>query len=497
MNEKNILKEILDILKALKNAGFEAYLVGGCVRDLLLEREPKDWDITTNANPEEIQKVFPDSFYENNFGTVGVKTATKGESRLGQESKDRRLKVVEITPYRLESKYSDNRHPDEIKFSKNLEDDLKRRDFTVNSMAMTEDGELTDLFDGQKDLKNKIIRTVGKPNERFGEDALRIMRAVRFSTELSFSIETETQKAILSSGNSLKNISKERIKDEFSKILLSDNPMIGLVMLQKMALLSHIAPPLEKMVGVEQNKEAHKYDVWEHSLRALQHAADKGYDLDLRIAALFHDVSKPETKRVEKGGKTTFFGHEVVGARVANKTLKELRFSKEIIEKVTKLVRWHMFFSDPDEITLSAVRRMIVRVGEENIWDLMNIRKCDRIGTGRPKEQPFRFRKYQSMIDEALRDPISVGMLKVDGEVLIKELGIKPGPMIGNILHALFDEVLDDPKKNTKEYLINKSKELKELGPKELKELGDKGKQRMGDEDEKEVKALRDKHHVS
>lgn len=487
MNIESAPKEVVDVLNKLEANSFEAFLVGGCVRDLLLNKEPKDWDITTNASPEEIQEIFPDSFYENNFGTVGVKT----------ESEDPKLKVIEVTPYRLEAKYSDYRHPDSVSYSKNLSDDLKRRDFTMNALAMNKSGEVTDQFGGEKDLKNKVIKTVGDPKDRFNEDALRILRAIRFSAELGFSIEGETMDAALSRGNLLKEISRERIRDEFTKIIKSDNPMTGMGMTEKMALLGHISPDLEKAVGVSQNKEAHKFDVFEHLVRSLQHAADKDFTFEVRLAALFHDISKPETKRTTKEGKTTFFGHEVVGARVTKKNLEDLKFSKEIIEKVTKLVRWHMFFSDTEQITLTAVRRMIARVGEENIWHLMDLRKCDRIGTGRPKEQPFRFRKYQSMIEEALRDPISVQMLKIDGEVLIKEIGMKPGPSIGNILHALFDEVLNDPTKNTLEYLKGRAGELNKLPSKELEVLGRAGKSRLEEEDEKEIEELRKKHHVS
>lgn len=472
-----------EVLEGLEASGFEAYLVGGCVRDLLVGREPKDWDITTNAKPEEIQEIFPDSFYENTFGTVGVKTG----------SEDLRLSIVEVTPYRLESQYSDNRRPDSVTFSNKLEDDLARRDFTINAIALSK-GQIVDLYKGQQDLASKTIKTVGIPEERFGEDALRILRAVRFSAELGFSIESETALAITKLGESLKNVSRERIRDEFVKMIMSDSPMLGIVLLQKLGLLHHVSQALEGMVGVSQETQAHKYDVFEHSLRALQHAADKGYSLDLRLAVLFHDIAKPHTKRMV-GKKATFFGHEVVGARVTRETLENLRFPRETIEKVTTLVRWHMFFADPDQITLSAVRRIISKVGEENIWDLVNLRKCDRIGTGRPKEEPYRFRKYQSMIEEALRAPLSVGMLKINGADLI-ELGVEKGPKMGFILHALLEEVLDDPEKNTPEYMKKRALALYNLPTEELEALGKAGKSKLENEDEKAVQELRKKHHV-
>ncbi|MBP9748487.1 MAG: HD domain-containing protein [Candidatus Pacebacteria bacterium] len=487
-----IPKEVLEVAKTLENKGFEAFLVGGCVRDLILKREPKDWDITTNATPDQIISLFPETFYENRFGTVGVKT----------ESENPKLKVIEVTPYRLEMGYSDNRHPDEVKFSQKLEDDLQRRDFTINAIAYSvSKGQLIDLYKGQEDIKGQVIRTVGDADTRFGEDALRMLRAIRFSAELGFMINIDTLASIDKNHGFMRNISKERIKDEFSKILMSKNPMIGLGLAQKMGILPFISEKLEEMVGVEQNKQAHLYDVWEHSLRALQHAADKGFDLETRLAALFHDIAKPETKRVTRGtnggeDKTSFLGHEVIGARVTRETLKSLTFSKDITEKVGKLVRWHMFFSDTEEITLSAVRRLVRNVGPENIWDLINLRICDRIGTGRPKEEPYRLRKFQSMIEEVMRDPITVKMLKIDGNVIINELKIAPGPVIGNILNALLEEVLENPALNTEEYLKNKALELSKLSEKDLIELGRAARESNADADEAEIKKLREKRFV-
>ena len=467
MNVGNIPKEVQAVSDALETAGYEAYLVGGCVRDLLLKKSPKDWDLTTNATPEEIQAVFPESFYENDFGTVGVKT----------DAEDPLVAVVEVTPYRKEGKYSDARRPDEVTWAKTLSEDLERRDFTVNALAYRlKDSSLVDEHGGQKDLEKKIIRTVGNPQERFQEDALRMMRAVRLSAELGFALEAETSQAILENAASLERISKERIRDELVRIVETETPMQAIFIAQKLGLLKYIAPDLERGIGVDQN-QAHSFDVFEHLLRAMQQAADKNWNLAVRIATLFHDVSKPETRVWSKEKNDwTFHGHEVVGARVTKKIMQDLRFSKELTEKVTKLVRWHMFFSDPDKITLSAVRRMIVNVGEENIEDLLNLRICDRIGTGRPKEQPFRFRKYKAMVDEALRDPISVTMLKINGDVLLKKLGIPPGPRIGWTLHALLEEVLEDHKKNTAEYLETRSRELHSLSDNELKDLGERGK---------------------
>jgi putative nucleotidyltransferase with HDIG domain len=259
--------------------------------------------------------------------------------------------------------------------------------------------------------------------------------------------------------------------------------------------IQYVIPELEASIGVEQN-QAHSYDVYTHLLKSLQCSADKGYPIEIRLSALLHDISKPETRRFSHETRQfTFYGHEVVGSRVTKEVLSRLKFPVKLIDKVVKMVRWHMFFSDTEEISLSAVRRMIVNVGKENIWDLMNVRICDRIGTGRPKEDPYRLRKYHAMIDEAMRDPITVGMLKVDGASLI-EMGIPAGPRIGFILSALLEEVLNDPKKNTVEYLKERIMFLMKLSDNELKDLGDSGKKAREALEEEQIKELRSKHRV-
>ncbi len=483
-----IPQEVTAVSEGLRKEGFEAYLVGGCVRDVLLGRKPKDWDITTNAKPEDIQRIFPDSFYTNEFGTVGVT----------HETSDETVKVIEVTPYRTETGYTDKRRPDAVSFGDNLEEDLARRDFTINAIAYDESqGQLIDPYKGQKDTELKVLRTVGDPIERFEEDALRLMRAVRLVAELDFALDTDTAAAIKEKGPNLGHISKERIRDEFVRILKSKQPMMALVLSQQLGILDYIAPDLSRGIGVEQN-QAHSYDVFGHLMRATQHAADKEWAFEIRLAALFHDVSKPETRRwAEEKKDWTFHGHEVVGSRVTKKALEDLKFSRETIERVVKLVRWHMFFSDPDQITLSAVRRMITNVGEENIWDLLNLRICDRIGTGRPKEQPFRFRKYKAMVEQALRDPISVTMLKTDGNRIMKEFHVEPGPTIGWVLNALLEDVLEDPDKNNTAYLDARTTELLALPIDKLKELGDSGKKKREEKEDEEVKKILEKHHVS
>lgn len=489
MISKELIPEnVSRVTRIIQEAGFDAYIVGGCVRDAIRSIKPKDWDITTSAKPNDIISLFPHTFYDNNFGTVGI---------VNEDEKDETLKIIEVTTYRTDGEYSNSRHPDNISFSEKLEDDLKRRDFTVNAIAINpQNGEVIDLFSGIMDLKNGIIRAVGDANTRFGEDALRMLRAVRFSAELGFTIDPDTEKAIQNNAHLLKKISKERIRDEFIKILLSERPMDGLNLALKIGVLRYISADLERGIGIEQN-QAHKYDVYEHNLRTLQHSADKKWGSDIRLASLFHDISKPETRRWSKEKNDwTFHGHDVVGARLTKKILTELRFPVKTIEKVSKLVRWHMFFSDTEKITLSAVRRLIVNVGKEDVWELMNLRICDRIGTGRPKENPYRLRKYKSMVEEALHDPISVQMLKIRGDQIMSVLGVPPGPKIGFILHALFDEVLDNPELNNIPYLERRAGELNEFSLEKLKEMGERGKEKKESEEKKKVKEIREKYHV-
>lgn len=494
---------VLEVVETLQKKGFEAYLVGGCVRDLVLGREPKDWDVTTNAIPEQIIASFPHTFYENTFGTVGVVTdqlSAVPESPTKTEGNERVKKeyVVEVTPYREEGAYTDGRRPDTVSFSKNIKDDLKRRDFSMNALAYDPvKGNLVDDFDGLKDIKDKIVRAVGEPLSRFREDGLRVMRAVRFATELGFTINTDTEKALNDSREMLAKIAKERVRDELNKVFMSDIPMAGIFMLQRYGLLEYIIPELEEGLHTKQN-QAHSYNVYEHLLRSLQCAADKKYPLDIRIAALLHDIGKPKSRRFSEEKKDfTFYGHEVIGAEMSKKILDRLKYPKASIEKIYKLVRWHMFFSDTEEISLSAVRRMIANVGKENIWDLMNLRICDRVGTGRPKEDPYRLRKYKSMLDQVMMDPVTVGMLKINGNTLINKLHVNPGPQIGLILNALLEEVLDNPDKNTEELLMKRAVELNGTELRVLRELADKGKKAKEAKEQEQIKDINRKYSVN
>lgn len=486
-----IPEEVSRITKTLRDAGFEAYLVGGCVRDMVLERKPKDWDITTDAKPEQIQELFTETFYENEYGTVGVVSETNDET----------VKVVEITPYRTEGIYSDKRRPDSVSFHAKLPDDLKRRDFTINAIAYDDSmghhkGHVIDPYGGIKDIKDKVLRTVGSPYDRFHEDALRILRAVRIATDLGFTINIDTQEAIIKTAPNLKEIAMERINTEFSKMVMSKDPMIGIIMCEKLGLLEYMLPELRRGIGVEQNG-SHIYTVWEHNLRAVQHSADRDWPLHVRLSALLHDVSKPETRRWSDEKKDwTFYGHDVVGERVTRKALERLKYSKKMVDVVSTLVRHHLFFSDIEKITLSAVRRIVRNVGPENVWDLMKLRGCDRIGMGRPKETPYRLRKYESMIEEAMRAPVSVGMLKIDGAKVMDVTREKPSPKIGFILHALLEEVFDAPENNNETFLVKRAIELAELPIDDLKKLGEAGKEKKEAEEEKELAEIREKYGV-
>ncbi|MEW6617401.1 MAG: HD domain-containing protein [Patescibacteria group bacterium] len=473
MKEFSVPKEIENIGEILVKGGYDAYLVGGCVRDLLIGEKPKDWDITTDAHPEKIQKLFPESVYENEFGTVGVKT----------RSEDPTLKVVEITTFRIEGTYSDKRHPDEVKFAKTIEEDLSRRDFTVNAMAINLKNKISNLkndivdpYSGQKDLKNKIIRTVGDAEKRFQEDALRMLRAVRFSAQLGFEIEKETQKAIKKNIVLLKHIAEERIRDEFQKLIMTSRSAEGAFTLQELGLLEYIIPELLEGVGCTQNKH-HVYTVFEHNVRALEYATEKNYSFEVRLAALLHDVGKPRTKN-GTGENATFYNHEMVGARIAKDALDRLRFPRDVVQRVRHLIRYHMFYYNVGEVSEAGVRRFIARVGVENIDDILNVREADRVGSKVPKAFPYKLRHLLFMIDKVRHDPVHPKMLAVKGDEIMRLLNIPAGPRVGDILFVLLEEVLDDPSKNNKEYLEEKVREFGALSPLELKKLADEGRKK-------------------
>ena len=462
IDTSKIPKEAKEVLKALKEKGFFAYLVGGCVRDLLLNKTPKDWDVTTSARPEEIQKIFKKTVYDNKYGTV--KVIFDGL-------------VIEVTPFRKEIGYSDKRHPDKVEFGVSLKEDLARRDFTINAIALDleikkdlsiANYQIIDYFEGIKDLSEKLIRAVGEASQRFLEDALRLIRAIRFSCQLNFEIEKNTFLAIKKNASLIKEIAKERIRDELEKIILSKAPKKGFFLLHQAGLLKYLIPELEKGLGVTQRGH-HRWDVFWHLLNTLQAAADRNYSLEVRLAALLHDIAKPVCRREEKD-EVVFYGHQVVGAKMARKILKRLRFKNEIIEKVCLLIKHHMFVYEIGKVTESGVRRLLRRVGKENIGDLLNLRIADRIGSGCKKAVPYRLRHLMYMLEKVSLDPISVKMLQVNGYDVMEILKIPPSRKVGLILDALLCLVLDDPSLNKKEILKEKIKELGKLSEKELLE---------------------------
>lgn len=488
-------QEIRDVIKTLNDAGFEGYAVGGGVRDLLLKKKPKDWDVTTNAKPDEIQELWPKNFYNNDFGTVTVLT----------DSKDPVLTEIEVTTYRVEGEYNDQRHPDAIKFVTKLTDDLSRRDFTVNALALglsadtsyaenavvIDDLRIIDPFGGLKDIDKRVIRAVGDAAERFSEDALRLWRAVRLAAQLDFEIEQETMRDLTAQAPAINAVSHERVRDEFVKLVMSDHPENGLNLLQRTGLLAMTLPEVAEGIGIGQNKH-HVYTVFEHNIKSLQWAANYDYKLHIRLAALLHDIGKPKTKR-RKGDDFTFYAHDVVGARMAEKLMKRLKFSNEMINSVVHLVRHHMFYYDVGKVTEAGARRLLRRVGANNFDDLIKVRIAERKGSGVPKAEPYRLRHLQFLVEKAAQEPITTSQLAISGGDLMKELAIRPGPQVGGILSALLAEVLDDPTKNNPEWLLDKALALKDMDVKELKKLGEVAKDVA---EKKREDDIRRKYHV-
>jgi len=452
---RSIPDNILEIYKKLQNASFEIYFVGGCVRNIILKKEVKDWDLTTNATPEDILKIFPNGFYDNKFGTVGIPLEKNG--------------VVEITTYRTETEYKDSRHPENVAWGKTIEEDLARRDFTINAIALRLTSfaqgkppqfEVVDPYDGQKDIENKIVKAVGDANKRFKEDALRLIRAIRIATELSFTIEKKTWEKIAEDASLISHISNERIHDELLRILKSDNAYDGVMLLKDSGLLQFILPELIQGIDVSQVRPGrhHTTDVFTHNVLSLKFCPSK--DPVVRFATLIHDVGKPQAQSTDQEGLVIFHNHEMVGAKIAAKICERLRFSRKDTEKIVSLIRWHMF-SVNENLTDAGVRRFIRRVGVSNVKDMMDLRVGDRLGGGTQTAESWRLKLFKDKIEEQLKPtPFSINDLTIDGNDIMKELNIKPGPAIGKVLEKLFEEVDEDLSKNNKEYLLKRVREL-------------------------------------
>jgi len=451
-------KEVKDILNTLKKNKFQAYIVGGSVRDLLLGGKVKDWDFTTSAHPKQILSLFPNGFYDNKFGTVGVPI------EISKIKNQRSKIIIEITTFRSEFGYSDHRHPDKIIWGKTLEEDLMRRDFTINAMAYDgEKGKIIDPYKGEEDLKNKIIRAVRDPNKRFEEDALRIIRAVRFATELAFTIDEQTFAAIKKNAGLLGKISGERIRDELTKILQSDYPADGIQLLRNSSLLSVILPQLEKCFGVPQKspKRHHIYDVGTHLLQSLKYC--QSHDPIVRLATLLHDIGKPATFKKSEDGLITFYNHEIISASIVRNIADRFHFSKRDRERMVKLVRFHQFSVDERQ-TDSAIRRFIRNVGLENVEDILALRTADRLGGG-ARETSWRLELFKKRLIEVQKQPFTVADLKIDGYDVMKIYGIGPGPMVGKVLEMLFNDVARGKLPNERELLLKRTEEIKSSLP--------------------------------
>jgi len=437
-------KNVSDFLEKFKKNNFQIYIVGGAVRDLLLEKEIDNWDFATNATPQQIQKIFPDSFYNNKYGTVTVPLNEKI--------------LFEITTFRKESDYKDQRHPEKVTWAKTIEEDLSRRDFTINAMAY--DGEkIIDPFDGQKDLENKIIRAVGDPNLRFTEDALRLMRAIRFASELGFLIEEKTRLSIQKNASLISNISSERIRDELFKILVSDNPAEGILFMRNTGILTFVLPEVDMCFIIPQKspKRHHIYDVGTHLVMALKYCPSK--DVITRLAALLHDIGKAKTFfKDDKTELITFYNHEVVSAKLTEQIADRLKLSNKEKNKLIILVKYHQFTLIEIQ-TDKAVRRFIRQVGKEYIQDMLDIRTADRIGSG-AKPTSWRLELFKRRLEEVQKEPFKVSDLKIGGNDVMKELNLKSGPKVGQILKKLFNEVVEGKVKNEREFLMKKLKTI-------------------------------------
>lgn len=533
--------EVTYVMWSMQQHGYEIYLVGGAVRDILIQSlqnlqkssqknqytEISDYDFATNATPQQVQDLFPNSFYTNEFGTVGIPydkingqlassgyhlpdkniasrtfekqsdkqdrvidlaSATKVHSSLvdqvkqieetQQKERRQQLPPLEITTYRSEGVYSDFRRPDEVHWGKSVVEDLERRDFTINAMALqinqagldmifsnknveqslyrfsNDEYELVDEHHGLKDLAQGVICTVRSPDKRFQEDALRMLRAIRFSCQLNFKIEELTFSSIKTHAHLIKKISWERIQTEFLKIIASDSPTLGIKLLDETGLLAYIMPELMAGKGIEQGGH-HDTDVWTHSLGALDNCPSP--DPIVRLAALLHDIGKPKTYQI-RNGDITFYNHEIISSRLADKIAKRLKLSNIDREKLFKLVRYHMFHYQPHD-TDAAIRRMIKRVGIEYIDDILDLREGDRLGSGARKTS-WRLEELKDRIVEQLNQPFDTTDLAIDGHDLMQELNIKPGPIIGKILNQLLELVLENPELNEKSALLKEAEKI-------------------------------------
>ena len=425
------------ILDTLKRNGYEGYAVGGCVRDALLGRVPQDWDITTNAKPLQVKDLFRRTIDTGlQHGTVTIMLDHIG---------------YEVTTYRIDGEYEDGRHPKEVSFTGSLSEDLKRRDFTINAMAYNETEGLVDLFGGREDLEKGVIRCVGAPRERFTEDALRMMRAIRFSAQLGFEIEKQTMDAIRGLADTIQKISAERIQTELLKTLTSAYPQT-VRLFYETGLSSHFLPELDRMMETGQNNPHHCYSVGEHTLHSLSEVPK---DKVLRLTMLLHDVAKPGCKTTDEAGIDHFHGHPTQGAEIAKKVLRRLKLDNETIARVTQLIRWH---DDNPPLSEQNVRRAICRVGTAQYPDIFAVKRADiRAQSNYKKVEKLRYvDDYEAVYKQILEKNqcLSIKELAIDGSDLLAA-GVPQGKAIGEKLQGLLELVLEQPERNTREYLLS------------------------------------------
>lgn len=436
------------VLKRLEENKEKAYLVGGCVRDFIMNRHPSDFDVTTSAKPDKIEKIFADFplvTLGKNFGTIGVLVDNE---------------LVEVTTFRSDGEYSDGRHPENVSFSNSLEEDLKRRDFTINAMAMDLRGNIIDIFSGREDIEKRQIQCVGNPLERFSEDKLRMLRAVRFSNRFSFSIEENTFFAIKKMAEKLNEVSKERIQEELNKILLSDSPANGVLLLNETGLLKEIISEIILTIGYNQKSIYHDKDLFHHTLSVLEKTPKK---LHLRLAALLHDLGKLETLSIDEKGIGHFYGHEDISSKKAEDILKRLRYSKKTINDTKLVIELHMKV-DPN-MGDKGLKRLIRTCGNDLVLDLMDFMIADFMST-RDDRDPSFLNRRKARIAELLEEKTVVDSsgLEINGKDLMK-IGYKEGKAIGNLLDYLTELVIDDESLNKKEKLLEiaKDKLLEEI----------------------------------
>ncbi|NLM43908.1 MAG: HD domain-containing protein [Clostridiales bacterium] len=433
----NIPHFVMSILNRLTDNGHEAYIVGGCIRDILLDKEPEDWDVATSALPHNVMEIFRDKKVISTGEKYGTVTVVEHDDK------------VEVTTFRSEGGYSDSRHPDWVSFGDNVVDDLSRRDFTINSIAWNHIKGIIDPFGGMEDLNKGIIRAVGNPPDRFSEDALRMIRAVRFASNLNFVIEDETLKAIKNLASTIKNISIERIREELFKILAGPSPSYGMNILMDAGLIEFMLPEMMMTIDFRQNNPYHYMDVYQHTLCVLDNCPPL---LHIRLAALFHDIGKPYCYTEDAKGIGHFYGHDKKSVEIAIKTLKRLKSSNKLIKKVSLLVEHHMKYYKRNE--RYKIKRLIGEIGKDNIFDLLSLQKADAMCKNKPELIDNALEMENTVEDIFSRnEPIDLKDLAINGEDLIKS-GFNPGVEMGKILNELLDMVIKRPELNNKETLL-------------------------------------------